>query len=305
MGCRRENRRQAPFPTAGGALRKRKARPEDIRLRRRRLLLPRAGPRQAQGRDAQLPRPRLHGGQEEDRRRLAGRGPAPHRFHPERARRRPETLRRRQRALRPRHRDPLRQGAVAVRPVLVRGTGRSAGLRTAGDPAQLLQEPDGHRRGPVLDAGRAQPDPLRRHAPGSRLPAVRLRPQLRPRRVPAHPRHAAGTRLERQPLHPPRRAPDVVEHRGRPGTGRQRVLPRPVPALRRLPRRREGGQRLRDPARPAGNRLRGQDRSVCADAGPVGFTRQPRTRTRRVRASRQRGDKPCRYCEPSAGFPAA
>jgi L-alanine-DL-glutamate epimerase-like enolase superfamily enzyme len=43
--------------------------------------------------------------------------------------------------------------------------GRPARLRAAGHAAQLLQEPDGDRREPVLDAGCAQPDPLRRHAP--------------------------------------------------------------------------------------------------------------------------------------------
>ena len=85
-----------------------------------------------QGRDAQLHRPRLHGGQEEDRRRLARRGPAPHRLDHERAAGRPEALRRRQRPLRPGHRHRLRQGAVAVRPVLVRGAGRPARLRAAG-----------------------------------------------------------------------------------------------------------------------------------------------------------------------------
>ena len=136
---------------------------------------------------------------------------------------RPEAVRRRQRPLRPRHRHRLRQGAVAVRPVLVRGAGRPARLRAAGDAAQLLQEPDGDRRGPVLDAGRAQPDPLRRHAPRPRLAAVRLRAELRPGRVPAHARHAEGTRLVGQPLHPARRPPDVAEHRRRPGPGRQRV----------------------------------------------------------------------------------
>ena len=47
----------------------RQARPEDLRLRRRRLLLPRPGLQEAAGRDAQLPRPRLHGREEEDRRR--------------------------------------------------------------------------------------------------------------------------------------------------------------------------------------------------------------------------------------------
>ena len=84
------------------------------------------------------------------------------------------------------------------------------------DAAQLLREPDGDRRGPVLDAGRAQPDPLRRHAPGPRLAAVRLRAELRPGRVPAHARHAEGARLVGQPLHPARRPPDVAEHRRRP-----------------------------------------------------------------------------------------
>ena len=60
---------------------------------------------------------------------------------------------------------------------------------------QLLQEPDGHRREPVLDAGRTQPHPLRRHASRPRLAAVRLRAELRPGRVPAHARDAEGTRL--------------------------------------------------------------------------------------------------------------
>ena len=64
--------------------------------------------------------------------------------------------------------------------------------------------------------------------------------ELRPGRIPAHAGHAQGTRLVGQPLHPARRPPDVAQHRRRPGPGRQRVLPRPVPALRRLSRRREG-----------------------------------------------------------------
>ncbi len=109
----------------------------------------------------------------------------------------------------------VREGAVAIRPVLVRRAGRPARLRAAGHAAQLLREADGDRRGSVLDAGRAQPDPLRRHAPGSRLAAVRLRAELRPRRIPAHARHAAGARLVAEPLHSARRPPDVAEHRGR------------------------------------------------------------------------------------------
>ena len=38
-------------------------------------------------------------------------------------------------------------------------------------------------------------------------------------------------RLVAEPLHPARRAPDVAEHRGRPGPGRQRVVSGPVPAV--------------------------------------------------------------------------
>ncbi len=77
----------------------------------------------------------------------------------------------------------------------------------AGDPldyelqaelAQSLRQADGHRREPVLDAGRAQPDPLRRHAQGPRLAAVRLRPELRPGGVPAHAGHAARTTAGRR-----------------------------------------------------------------------------------------------------------
>ena len=49
---------------------------------------------------------------------------------------------------------------------------------------------------------------------------------------------AEGARLVAGALHPARRPPDVAEHRRRPGPRRQRVVPRPVPALRRLSRRR-------------------------------------------------------------------
>ena len=52
------------------------AEPQGLRLRRRRLLLAGQGPRGPGARDAQLPRPRLHGGQDEDRRRVARRGSA-------------------------------------------------------------------------------------------------------------------------------------------------------------------------------------------------------------------------------------
>ena len=69
----------------------------------------------------------------------------------------------------------------------------------AGDPldfelqaklAELLRQADGDRREPLLHAGRAQPDPLRRHADRPRLAAIRLRAELWPRRISAHARHA-------------------------------------------------------------------------------------------------------------------
>ncbi len=267
MGCRGQDRGQAAVPVAVRALRRRQAQPEDFRLRRRWLLLPGARLQEAAGRDEELHRPRLHGGQEEDRRRLARRRPAPHRRDHGSAAGRAEAMRRRQRPLRPGDGHRLCQGDVPVRPVLVRGAGRPAGLRASSHAAPVLQEPDGHRRGLVLDAGRAQPDPLRRHAPGPRLAAVRLRTQLRPGRVPAHAGDAEGTWLVAQPLHPARRPPDVAEHRGRSGPGRQRVVPRPVPTFRRVPRRREGRQQLRHAARAAGRRLRGQGRSLARDEG--------------------------------------
>ena len=75
-----EDRGQAAVPPAGRAPRRRPpGRSARLRLRGRRLLLPRQGHSQAQGRDAELPRPRLHGGEDEDRRRAARRRPEAHR----------------------------------------------------------------------------------------------------------------------------------------------------------------------------------------------------------------------------------
>ncbi len=124
------------FQLLARPLRRRQAQPQDLRLRSRRLLLPGARPRKAEGRDAQLHRPWLHGREEEDRRSLPRRRPAPHRLDHGSAAGRPEALRRRQRPLRPGNRDCLCQGPVAIRPVLVRGAGRPVGLRTASGPPQ-------------------------------------------------------------------------------------------------------------------------------------------------------------------------
>ncbi len=62
---------------------------------------------------------------------------------------------------------------------------------------------------------------LRRHAAGSRLAAVRLRPVVRAGRISAHARCSGAARLVAVALHPPWRAPDVAEHRGRPRPRRQ------------------------------------------------------------------------------------
>ena len=63
----------------------------------------------------------------------------------------------------------------AVSAVLVRGGGRSARLPVAGGAGRVLSRADGDGRKPVQPPGCAQPDPLRRHAAGPRLAAVRLR----------------------------------------------------------------------------------------------------------------------------------
>src|SRR6185369_2216998 len=109
--------------------------------------------------------------------------------------------------------------------------------------------------------------PLRRHAARSRLAAVRLRPELWPGGISAHAGHAQGPWLGTGALHPARRPPDVAGDRGGAGPGRQRVVSRPVPAIRGLSRWRESGGQLRDAAGLAGDRLRGQERSVCGDEG--------------------------------------
>jgi hypothetical protein len=71
-------------------------------------------------------------------------------------------------------------------------------------------QPDGHRREPVLDAGRPQPDPPRRHARRIATGCSLTAPELRPGGVPAHAGHAARAWLVAQPLHPARRPPDVA-----------------------------------------------------------------------------------------------
>ena len=100
----------------------------------------------------------------------------------------------------------------------------------AGDPldfalqaalAEFYPGADGDRRKPVQPSGCAQPDPLRRHAAGPRLAAIRLRAVLWALRISAHARRAANSRLVGEPLHSAWRPPDVAQHRGGPGPRRQ------------------------------------------------------------------------------------
>ena len=113
----------------------------------------------------------------------------------------------------------------------------------AGDPldfqlqAELresLQRADGDRREPVLDAGRAQSHPLRRHAPRSRLAAVRLRAVLRPRGIPANARDAEGARLVGSAVHSARRPPDVAQHCRGARARRERIVSGRLSAVRRF-----------------------------------------------------------------------
>jgi L-alanine-DL-glutamate epimerase-like enolase superfamily enzyme len=71
----------------------------------------------------------------------------------------------------------------------------------------------------------------------------------------------------------PRRTPDVPQHRRRTRAGRQRVLPRPLPALRGLPRRGRGRGRRHHDAGPARHRLRGQGRPARPHARPGRLSR--------------------------------
>ena len=111
-------------------------------------------------------RPRLHGGEEEDRRRIARRGPAAHRSGAERARARPEA-----RASTP---TAASTWTTAIAYAKALSQYDLFWYEEPGDPldyelqAELrnyYDEADGDGRKPVLDAGRAQSDPLRRHAP--------------------------------------------------------------------------------------------------------------------------------------------
>ncbi|MGY4597828.1 L-alanine-DL-glutamate epimerase-like enolase superfamily enzyme [Bradyrhizobium sp. GM22.5] len=93
---------------------------------------------------------------------------------------------------------------------------------------------------------------------------------LRPVRIPAHAGGAENSWLVAEPLHPPRRPPDVAQHRSRLRPWRQRELPRPVPALWWLPRRRPRRERPHHHAGAVRHRLRRQVGSLQGDEGAGG-----------------------------------
>ena len=236
-----------------------------LRLCRGRLLLPGQGQRGAAGRDARLPRPRLHGGQDEDRRRLPRRGPAPDRGGAGRdaaaqASSSPSTptaastwtpaiayakalarLRRcsgtRSRATRwttrcrPRCRSyypsPMATGENLFSMQDARNLIRYGGMRPDRDWLQFDC---------ALSYGLVEY--LRT------LEMLQASTAGRQSRCIPHGGHQMS-----------------LEHRGRPRARRQRELPRPVPALRRLPGRRARRERARGPARPARHRLRRASRT--------------------------------------------
>ena len=233
---------QAAVPSAGRALRQRHADQRVFVYAAGGYYQPGQGPRRASGRDARLPRPRLHRGQDEDRRRVRS-----HEDH---------------RADRSGARDARAAGsgwrstptagstcdtAIAYAAGALAPTTSSGTRRPATRSTTQLQA---RRR------GGAMPSPL---ATGENLFSMQdarnliryggLRPerdwlqfdcasQLRPRRVPAHPRDARRERLVAVALCSARRSPDVAEHRGRARPRRERVVSRPLPAVRRVPRRR-------------------------------------------------------------------
>ena len=123
-----QDRGQTAVAPAGRALQRRTLRRARAGLSRRRLLLPRQGDRRPEGRDARLPGAGLSHRQDEDRRRRPRHRHQAHRGRPRRGRHGREPRRRCQRPVRSRDRACLRQGHAALRPVLVRGAGRSARL---------------------------------------------------------------------------------------------------------------------------------------------------------------------------------
>ena len=131
--------------------------------------------------------------------------------------------RRRQRPLRPGDRDRLRQDAARLSAVLVRGSRRSPRLSRCRPrwPNSIRRR---WRPARICSAIRMRSNlhPLRRHAAGPRLAAVRLRAVLRARaNISARWRCCRPHGWSPQPLHSARRPPDVAQYRRRPRPRRQ------------------------------------------------------------------------------------
>ena len=249
------------------------AKPRRLRLRRRRLLLARPGPRRPGARDAQLPRARLLGRQDEDRRRAA--------------RRRPCSASRRCCAC-----------SAPGQRLAVDANGRFD-LKTAVAYAKALSDYDlfwYEEAGDPLDF--ALQAELANHYPGPMATGENLFSMQDARNLIRY----GGMRPDRDWLQFDcalsyglveylRTLAMLKEHGWSPSRcvphgghqmslaiaaglrpRRQRVVPRPVPALRRLSRRRRGEGQHRLAARVARHRLRRQGRSLRRDARPLGLS---------------------------------
>jgi hypothetical protein len=227
----------------------------------------------AEGRDAQLPRARLLRGEDEDRRRLAGRGPAPHRVgavHPEDGQRLCVDANGRF-DMDTGHR--LRQGAVSS--TTCSGTRRPATRWTTSCRRSCAATTATPWR-PARTCS-----PCRTRATWSATAACGRTAtgcsSTAPCRT-AWSNTCARWRCSSSTAGRPRAA---CPHGGHQmslniaaglGLGGNESYPGPVPALWRLPRWREGGDSYVTMPEPAGHRLRGQERPDPGDAGAVGLT---------------------------------
>ena len=143
------------------------------------------------------------------------RGSAAHRGGAGGRRQRRQPRGRRQRPLRPRRGDRLCRRARALRPALVRGAARPARLPAHAVLAERYAPPlaTGENLFSMQDARN-----LIRHGglrPDRDVLQFDPRPVLRPRRIPAHPRHAGASRLVAAALRAAWRPPVRAQHRGR------------------------------------------------------------------------------------------
>ena len=259
---------QAALPAAGRASRRRR-RSTRVRLCRRRVLLSGQEPRCAACRDAQLPRSRLHGREDEDWRRGDGRGPAAHRSGAGGDRRRRRSSRwMRTAASIWRRPSRMRSCCASIRcsGTRKRATRSITRLQAAladyypapmATGENLFSHQDARN---LLRYGGMRPD--RDWLQFDCALSYGLCEYLRTLEV------LADGRLVAASLHSARRPPDVAEYRRRPGAGRERKLSRSLPALWRVSGFGVGRRRTHPHARPAGHRLRREVGSHQRDARP-------------------------------------